>query len=311
MMEKLAIIIPAYKPDFLKSAISSVAAQTCRDFTVYVCDDASPFDIQSIINEFKSELDIHYTRFEENLGATDLVAQWNRCIGQTQGEEWLWLFSDDDVMEPECVGKFLATDKSGHDVIHFDIDIIDSEGNTIRRCNPYPKVMSSADFYRLLYSHKIDARMPEFIFRADTLKRNGFVPFDLAWRSDNASVMLNSLGNGILTISGENSKVLWRASDSNISNVENNRERKNKSTIDFFNWVYDFFRKNGIPFPISTVYQLKTILFEFVYKDSTSFRKESIAAGRQLKFVKPWLWPVYYALILYRIYYRRHDLKQA
>lgn len=90
MKETLAIIIPAYKPDFLESALSSVAAQTCHDFTVYVCDDASPYDIRSIVNGFASSIDIQYTRFEDNLGGTDLVGQWNRCLASAQDEEWTW-----------------------------------------------------------------------------------------------------------------------------------------------------------------------------------------------------------------------------
>ena len=42
MGHKIAIIIPAYKSRFLRQTLDSMAAQTCRDFAVYVGDDASP-----------------------------------------------------------------------------------------------------------------------------------------------------------------------------------------------------------------------------------------------------------------------------
>lgn len=307
-MKKLAIVIPAYKPDFLRQALDSISAQTSRDFALYVYDDASPYDIKAIVGEYDSVLDISYTRFDSNVGSISLVSNWNRCIEQVR-EEWVWLFSDDDIMEPGCVEAFLATDVDKFDVIHFDMDIIDSEGSVIRKCPPYPDILSAAEFYRLLYSHHIDARMPEFVFRTEKLKKNGFVSFDLAWRSDNATVMQNALGSGILTIHGNEAKVRWRASSSNISSIDYNRERKNDATVCFFNWVYDFFKANGISSPIPTVFQLKTILFEFIYSDRSSFLKESIAAGGKLNYVKVYLWPIYLILIAYRIYYRRFDLK--
>ena len=35
----LAIILPAYKGRFLSETLDSVAAQTCRDFVLYIGDD--------------------------------------------------------------------------------------------------------------------------------------------------------------------------------------------------------------------------------------------------------------------------------
>ena len=80
MNSSIAIIIPAYKKDFLRSTLESIAAQDCRDFTVYVGDDASPADIYGIVHSFEDRIDIVYHRFEYNLGRTDLVGHWKRCI---------------------------------------------------------------------------------------------------------------------------------------------------------------------------------------------------------------------------------------
>ena len=108
-MSRLAIIIPVYKPDFLEEALECLAAQTCKDFTVYVGDDCSPHPLSEIVMPFKEKMNLHYTRFDSNLGAKDLIGQWERCVALAQDEEWLWLFSDDDQMDNNCVESFYGT----------------------------------------------------------------------------------------------------------------------------------------------------------------------------------------------------------
>ena len=89
MTNQLAIIIPAYKAAFLPAALDSIAAQTCKDFTVYVGDDCSPEPIGSIVEKYRDKMDIVYKRFDTNLGGTDLVAQWERCIAMSQNEPYI------------------------------------------------------------------------------------------------------------------------------------------------------------------------------------------------------------------------------
>ena len=103
MIHRLAIIIPAYKATFLPAALDSIAMQTCKDFTLYVGDDCSPEPIGSIVEQYRDKIDLVYQRFDTNLGSKDLVAQWERCIAMSRDEPYIWLFSDDDVMEPNCV----------------------------------------------------------------------------------------------------------------------------------------------------------------------------------------------------------------
>ena len=77
MKNKLAIVIPAYKACFFREVLDSLAKQSRRDFTVYIGDDASPDDLESIVSDYKDQLDIFYFRFEQNWGGRDLVAHWN------------------------------------------------------------------------------------------------------------------------------------------------------------------------------------------------------------------------------------------
>ena len=57
-MKQLAIVIPAYKIDFFRTTLDSLSAQTCKDFTVYVGDDCSPYDFQSLVDEYVNIIDI-------------------------------------------------------------------------------------------------------------------------------------------------------------------------------------------------------------------------------------------------------------
>ena len=74
MKKKLAIVIPAYKATFLRAALDSIAAQTCQDFTLYIGDDCSPYQLGAIVDEYRDKIDLFYERFDTNLGGKDLVA---------------------------------------------------------------------------------------------------------------------------------------------------------------------------------------------------------------------------------------------
>ena len=102
---KLAIVIPAFKAKFLAETLSSIASQTSQDFKLYICDDCSREPIEDIVKSFEGRLSFAYNRFDNNLGGVSLVRQWERCIALTS-EEWIWLFSDDDIMETNCVEEF-------------------------------------------------------------------------------------------------------------------------------------------------------------------------------------------------------------
>lgn len=78
--------------------------------------------------------------------------------------------------------------------------------------------------------------MPEFIFKKKTLLDKGSINFDMAWRSDTASVMNIAQETGIATIASHNSKVEWRSSGSNLSSYNIQIERKTLATVEFFNW---------------------------------------------------------------------------
>ena len=186
---------------------------------------------------------------------------------QIKNEEWIWLFSDDDLMEDNCIRDLNHQINLGikEDVIHFNINIIDNQDKLIRKTNAYPDHLSSADFFKKLYSWKIEARMPEFVLRRSTFEeKKGFVNFDLAWRSDNATIIKLAHPNGIKSI--DTSRINWRYSNENISGINNLSmiRRKQDSTIKFFNWMDSFLKATKQKYPFGRIYR-NIIFSKFLY----------------------------------------------
>lgn len=234
----LAIIIPAYKSDFLDRALSSIANQTDKDFNVYIGDDCSPYNIEEVVDKYRDKVNITYQRFDKNLGGTDLVKQWERCIAMSNDEEWIWLFSDDDIMDKNCVAEFKKSASSYPDanIFHFNVNVINNFDDFIKE-SVYPSNISSEDLYIGKLKGTLDCYVVEFIFRRRMYdKFKGFVNFDLAWGSDLATWVNFGLATGIQTI--PNARVNWRSSGENISTTYSIDilKRKASALLKFLQW---------------------------------------------------------------------------
>ena len=246
----LAIVIPAYKSTFLAAALDSIAAQTCQDFTLYIGDDCSPNHLEDIVDRYRDKINLVYKRFDTNLGGKDLVAQWERCIDMTQDEEWLWLFSDDDVMEARCVEEFYKTKDKNSQLYHFNIKICDKKGRITKIPHFYPSNLQTEKFVDShLFGPLVNA-VVEFVFSRELyLKANKFENFDLAWGSDFITwVKFSALNNGITTI--PKSFVHWRISDENISPNKSHDivVRKLNAIVGNYVVLKNIFKKNNFKY---------------------------------------------------------------
>lgn len=239
MMKKVAIIIPAYRARFLAETLESIASQDCRDFNVYIGDDASPDELAPIIERYSGRMDLYYTRFSENLGGKDLCAQWKRCVALSHGEEWIWLFSDDDIMDPHCIGRLLAClkeDSGQADLFHFNVAVIDAEGNVTETVK-FPELLSAKEFARCRFHGQLRSYAVEYVFRRSVYEEaGGFVPFDMAWNSDDATWISFAGDKGIRTIEGP--KVRWRRSGVNITSAADalTLKRKLDANLEYVAW---------------------------------------------------------------------------
>ena len=249
----LAIVIPAYKSTFLAAALDSIAAQTCQDFTLYIGDDCSPNNLEEIVVKYRDKINLVYKRFDKNLGGKDLVAQWERCIDMTQGEEWLWLFSDDDVMEAKCVEDFYKTIKENPQagLVHFNVLGLYGKAEKERNFPFFPRYVNAKEYLDNKLKGKFVSFVVEFIIRKDIFYESGrFEKFDLAWGSDFVSwIKFASMANGIYTCA--TARVKWRSSGENVSTDDRNEivVRKIKAFLEFTFWIYKYSRNQNYGHP--------------------------------------------------------------
>jgi len=214
---RLAVIVPAWKPDFLAGVLESFRAQTCQDFHLYIGDDGSPYDLEPVARPYLASGNISYHRFENNLGGKDLVGQWERCIALTQEEPWIWMFSDDDLCSPECVEALLGeVDRQPDaDLFHFPIQTIDAQGNP-KGDRQAISLTSATDYFERRILDGYQSFVVEYVFsRRAYLREGGFERFDLAWGSDDATWIKFARQRPPTLVLG--TTVFWRASALNIS----------------------------------------------------------------------------------------------
>jgi hypothetical protein len=244
----IAVVIPAWKTDFLHRTLEGFANQTNRDFRVYVGDDSSPGPVSEIVDSFSGRLDIVYHRFGSNLGGTDLVAQWERCIALSSDEPWIWLFSDDDMADPTCAADLIEAigQNPSSDLFRFDLRVVDEFDAVQTEYPRFPGVYPTLAFYRDRRDGKLTSFATEFVFSRRVYQDNGFVKFDLAWGSDVCTWTRFAGINGISTIGP--GKVSWRSSSRNITPNNTNLallERKIRAEATQISWASDWFRGQG------------------------------------------------------------------
>lgn len=251
-MRTIAIIIPAYKTDYLVQTLESLANQKVKDFCVYIGDDASPYDIKSIADEYSERMDIVYHRFDMNIGGSSLIKQWERCI-ELSKEEWIWLFSDDDIADENCVGAFIEAKNENSKFYKFNTKIIDANGKFMMKRyddrNFLTNEITSEDFIiKRLNVENFRSFAVEYVFHRSLYNKNGFIDFPLAWASDDATWFTYSIQNkGKISIL--DAIVHWRHSGKNISSsIKNDIINKNKidASIQYLNWLQKYTEEKKI-----------------------------------------------------------------
>jgi len=254
---KLAIIIPAFKGNFLEKTLISIDNQTCKKFNLYIGDDASPEDLYNIVKKFISRINIYFIRFDENLGGKSLTKQWERCINLSLKEQYIWLFSDDDEMPNDAVERFYKITEKGSffDIYRFNIQFIDEKDRIIRvECNN-PYVESSKEFIKRRLTFSTLSAACEYIFsRVTYISNNGFVEFPLAWCSDDATWAKFGKEKGICTIFGDPIKMRM-VKGYNISSIQSNNITKFKAIIAFLFWL-----KKENDFKVENIYLIKYLI---------------------------------------------------
>lgn len=231
-----SFVLPAYKSDYLGSAISSILNQTEIDFELIIINDASPFNLDAIVNTF-SDSRIRYFKNEVNLGGKSLVSQWNKCLSYASGD-YVVLASDDDVYSPDYLSEMKRFVQLYPNIYIYSTRklIIDENDKVVDIDGYLGEYLSCIDYMTQLFSHRVYSSISNFMFnRRMLIESGGFIDFPVAWYSDDAIVIKMS-NNGIAV----SPKCLFsfRFSGQNLSTIKNLEvfNKKLDATSQFYYW---------------------------------------------------------------------------
>lgn len=272
-MNKLAIIIPAYKINYLDEAILSLVNQSEKKFTLYVCDDFGPSQIKEICSKYIDKLDLVYHRFNENLGGINLVEQWNRCVSITRKEEWIWLFSDDDIADFNCVEQlYFALEKTNfkYDIYRFNTRVINKNSEILNENPESPEFENSMNLaYNILMLRRGNCMPDQIVRRKTYYDKGGYINFKFGQASDWATAIDFSYIIGIFTI--DNAKISWRTSGENLSSMAYIQKYKMiYGHLEFINWInskFTIYDESVFNFPLSKIKEASIYNLEMILKN--------------------------------------------
>lgn len=103
---KLTVVIPTFdREQYLRQALDSLSNQTEKSFRVIIFDNASPYDIKSLIESFPS-LSIELRQNRTNIGGQ---ANFELALAHDFTTPYVMIFHDDDTIHPEYFAKALIT----------------------------------------------------------------------------------------------------------------------------------------------------------------------------------------------------------
>lgn len=238
---KYTFLLPAYKAEYLKEAISSLLAQTYSGFKIIVSDDNSPEDIKGIVDLFNDNR-IGYRKNEKNIGGLRLAEHWNLLLDLCD-TEYLIVASDDDVYS----GKFLEN----IDSLTIKYPLVNVLRARTQRINNDGEVTSQEDIFeeyqdRVVALHSMFCGnyigcVGNYVFRTNALRlAGGFANLPYAWFSDMQTV-ISMQENG----QANTNQILFNFRLSNI-NISNSRKDKRvdlfklRATILFDKWLSEY-----------------------------------------------------------------------
>lgn len=238
---KLAIVIPYYKIDFFEKTIRSLIAQTNKNFTLYIGNDASPNNPLPIISQYLNPNEYHYFDYKENVGGKNLALQWERILENIQ-EDWFHILGDDDTISENFVDEFYknlnTVEENAINVIKYSQALIDENDHILTSFTAYKEIESSIDLWlqKLYDGHR--SSLSEHIFRRNSYLKYKFKELPLAWHTDDLAVLEFSDFGSVYCI--DHAKTFVRISSASISGDVENRayqEQKAEARYQFFGYL--------------------------------------------------------------------------
>lgn len=230
----LAIVIPYYRLNFFEECLDSLVKQTNQKFNVYIGNDASPQDPENLINIYQEKINITYKKFDTNLGSFSLPQHWERCIEMTEGEEWIMILGDDDLLEKNVVKSFYLNYNSfsgRSNVLRYASQIIGAEGTVKSPVYTHPQWETAPDSFLRWLTGKTRSSLSEHVFTKESYAKYGFKKYPIGWHSDDIAWLDFPDQKEIYSIN--NSTVLIRHSGLNLTTATDNLELKEEASLRF------------------------------------------------------------------------------
>lgn len=217
-----SILVPAYKMQYLKECIDSILSQTYDFFEVIIVDDASPYDIWSVVSLYNDKR-IRYFRNEVGFGALNVVGNWNKCLEYATGD-YVICMGDDDMLAPTCLENYvrLMAEYPGLNVYHTRTLIIDEHSEVFQIQEQRPAYESGYSLWWHRWNGRVRQYIGDFLYdRAYLMSVGGFYNIPLAWASDDVTAVRAALEKGIANT--KEPGFLYRENRMTISNAANGR----------------------------------------------------------------------------------------
>lgn len=216
---QFTITIPSYKTQYLRECIDSVLGQTYEDFEVIILNDASPEDVGGIVHSY-TDTRIRYFENEKNVGAVDLVDNWNKCLELAKGN-YIICIGDDDMLMPDCLEQYAEMIvKYPHvDLFHARSFRINEKSELIAVSQGYSEHEHVFQFmlHRLNYGIQF---IGDFCYRTETLRKmGGYFRLPLAWGTDDITAYKAAKDRGVVNI--QKPSFCYRTNQKSITNSGN------------------------------------------------------------------------------------------
>lgn len=215
------------RPDMLRECLESICNQTYKNIEVVVVNDGGP-DIKTIIDEFKSRINIIYKRHGCNIGRS---AAWNSAINSANGKYVSYL-DDDDIYYPDHIQTLVNALEENHGTVAYT-DTYQATQMIVNGVYQITdrKIVYSNDFDRTLI--KVTNYIPiiNIMHRRDCIDKTGMFDTGMAVLED--WDFLNRLADSyefihIPEITGE---YRWRDDNSNATFIDADKFGKNRAKV--------------------------------------------------------------------------------
>ncbi|AGA80427.1 glycosyltransferase family 2 protein [Echinicola vietnamensis] len=283
-----SICIPAYKSKHLHACIASILGQTIGDFELIILNDCSPQPVEEVVSQFDDKR-IQYHKNETNVGAVDLVQNWNKCLSLATGK-FIVIMGDDDLLEPDYLETFtgLIAAHPDLDVYHCRSKIIDENGNTILLT---PACPATEDVYDSIWHRLNQYRsnyISDYLYRTEALRdQGGFHPLPLAWGSDDITAFIAMGQKGIAH--SPKAVFRYRSHGMSITSTTTNGLAKLEADMGYAAWLKNFLQENPLGAVETVIYRHLVENQDRYMRDRRIFTMTKIMASEAIPRIGKWL----------------------